>query len=83
MRVGEDKTMRVKIKFDDIYSRSIVSAGWTRIVKKYKLHANDVCIFEMIQLQPPSFVITIIRGGGEDPSSKKLEGFFFNNFYFY
>ncbi|XP_058760841.1 B3 domain-containing transcription factor VRN1-like [Vicia villosa] len=74
MRVGEDGTMKVKIKFDDIYSRSIVSGGWTRIVKKYKLHVNDVCIFEMIQLQPPSFVITIIRGE-EDPSSKKLKGY--------
>ncbi|XP_050889720.1 B3 domain-containing transcription factor VRN1-like [Lathyrus oleraceus] len=77
IRVGEDRTMKVKVKFDDIYSRSVVSAGWKSIIQKYKLQVNDVCIFEMIQLQPPSFTIAIIRGEEEDPSPKKLKGFFF------
>ncbi|KAI5397251.1 hypothetical protein KIW84_063173 [Lathyrus oleraceus] len=74
IRVGEDRAMKVKMKFDDIYNRSLVSAGWNKIIIKYKLQTNDVCIFEMIQLQPPSFAVTIIRGE-EHPSPKKLKGY--------
>ncbi|CAK8570783.1 unnamed protein product [Lathyrus sativus] len=74
IRVGEDRIIKVKMNFDDIYSRSVVSSGWKSVIQKYMLQVNDVCIFEMIQLQPPSFAVTIIRGGEENPSPKKLKG---------
>ncbi|XP_045798385.1 B3 domain-containing transcription factor VRN1-like [Trifolium pratense] len=72
--VGRDVAMKVKMKFDNIYRRSIITTGWNLFNQRYNLQANDICYFEMTQLQPPSFSITIFRAI-ENSSPKKLQGY--------
>jgi hypothetical protein len=71
--VGGDMAMKVKMKFDNIYRRSIITTGWNLFNQRYNLQANDICYFEMIQLKPPSFSVSIFRAI-EDSSPKKLKG---------
>lgn len=66
IRVGEDRAWKVNFYFDGVNRRSIVTKGWRLFAKEYNLQVGDKCKFEMTQLKPPSFTITI----------NKLQGIF-------
>ncbi|RHN78132.1 putative transcription factor B3-Domain family [Medicago truncatula] len=75
IRVGDDRTWKVNVKFDYANRSSIVSAGWNLFTKENNLRVGDVCKFMMTQSEPLSFYISISRAR-EEPSPRKLQGYF-------
>jgi len=80
LRVGKDRTWKVKVKFDYANRSSIVNAGWNLFTKENNLQLGDVCKFEMTRSKPLSFNISIFRAR-EEPSPKKLLGYFLSSLF--
>ncbi|GAU51598.1 hypothetical protein TSUD_12650 [Trifolium subterraneum] len=65
IRVGEDRTWKIKVKYDSVRDFSVVNSGWQPFSKKYNLQTGDVCKFVMTRSEPLSFTITITRAREE------------------
>jgi hypothetical protein len=66
IRVGDDMAKEVMVKFQDINNNrtSFITDGWKPIIQEYNLLVDDTCKFKMIQQEPLSFTLTIIRARG-------------------
>lgn len=76
IRVCEDRTWKVNVRFDYESRSCIVNSGWKLFTKENNLQVGDMCKFEMTQSEPLSFDISISRAR-EEPSPSKLQGFSF------
>jgi len=78
LRVGEDKTMKVNVNFEDNNRRSVLTIGWKSFNQKYNLQVGDKCKFVMTQREPLSFTVTITPSREQSSSEKlKSQGFSF------
>lgn len=76
LKVGEDMTMEVGIRFDAMGKGMVFRSGWKNFSQRYNLQIGDVCKFMMTQSKPLLFSIAITRAKMET-KPKKFQGFSF------
>lgn len=74
--VGEERTWKMKLKLDAAKGNFALTSGWKSFSQKHDLQVGDYCKFEMTQLKPVAFIVTITRAKDE-PHPDKFQGFSF------
>ncbi|KAK7273668.1 hypothetical protein RIF29_14726 [Crotalaria pallida] len=68
----EDRSWPIRINFQHSSKQSVMTGGWKRFYKEYKLKVGDVCVFERTRCKPLSFKVIIFRARDEP---EELQGY--------